>query len=44
MAKEWITVKEAAIMINVHDRTIRRYISEDKLKAKKEANKFARRS
>ena len=37
--EDWITVKEAAAMINVHDRTIRRYISQGKLKAKKEDNR-----
>ena len=33
---EWITVKKASNILNVHDRTIRRYISEGKLKARKE--------
>ena len=39
MSQKWITVKDAANMIGVHDRTIRRYISEGKLKAKKENNR-----
>lgn len=34
--EEWITVKEAAIMIGVHDRTIRRYIKDHKLESRKD--------